>query len=503
MSISRRTSGFALTADQAAGRPWDLVVIGAGSAGLVGSRTAAALGASVLLVESGRFGGECLNTGCVPSKALIAAAAAAHAARHGASLGIHARDVEVDFAGVMAHVRDAIKVIAPVDSPDALARDGVHTLVGRAQFDSPRSVRVSGRRIEFRDALIAAGSTPVLSDVDGSASVDLLTNETFWDLDELPSRLLVEGGGAIGCEVAQAMARLGSTVTLVQRGKRLLTKEDPHASEVVLAALRADGVQVRLGATVTSFVPDRADGVPSRSGSAKISDGSDVEFDRVLSALGRRVRVDDLGLEAADVRLDDQGAVAVDDTLRTSNPNIRAAGDVTPLPRFTHTAGMYASVAATNAVLGLSRKADLEVVPRVTFTSPEVGAVGISPADADRLGMRVIVKHHEHVDRAITDGRTEGFTTVVVDRRGRVTGAVIVGPRAGESLAEFTTAIRARMNVRALASTIHAYPTYSDAGWNAVVTDAQRSLREGVLGWAIQGLSAIRRRRGQARSDRT
>ena len=496
MSISPRAVASALTADEAAGRSWDLVVIGAGSAGLVGSRTAAALGAGVLLIEAERFGGECLYTGCVPSKALIAAAATAHAARHGSGLGIRAHDVTVDFAGVMDHVRDAIRRIEPVDSPDALAREGVHTLVGRAQFDTPRTLLVNGQRIGFRDALLAAGSRPVRSDAEGSASVDILTNETFWELKELPARLLVQGGGAIGCEMAQAMARLGSAVTLVHGGERLLPKEEEAASEVVLAALRADGVDVRLGATVTSFTPARNGGRPSPSGTALISDGSDIAFDRVLAALGRRVEAEGMGLDAAEVRLDRRGAVAVDETLRTSNVHIRAAGDVTPLPRFTHTAGMYASVAATNAVLGLSRKADLEVVPRVTFTSPEVGAVGVAPAEAARRGMRVIVQQHRHVDRAIADGHTDGFTSVVVDRRGRVAGAVIVSPRAGESLAEFATAIRARLKVSALASTIHAYPTYSDAGWNAVVREAQRSVRTGLLGAAIRMLSAARRRRG-------
>jgi pyruvate/2-oxoglutarate dehydrogenase complex dihydrolipoamide dehydrogenase (E3) component len=501
MSTPRRRPARTLTATEARGRTWDLVVIGAGSAGLVGARTAAALGARVLLIEAHRFGGECLHTGCVPSKALIAAAATAHAARHGAGVGIRAEGVHVDFTEVMAHVHDAIRRIEPVDSPEALAVDGVHTLVGRARFDGPRAVIIDDQQITFRDALIATGSAPVRPTVAGSASVDILTNETFWNLEELPARLLVLGGGAIGCELAQAMARLGSVVTLVHRGARLLPKEDAAASAVVLAALRADGVEVRLETTTTSFAADVADSSDaedtalSPSGTARLSDGTDVAFDRVLAALGRHVETGRLGLGSARVRLDEKGAVAVDATLRTSNPRIHAAGDVTRLPRFTHTAGMYGSVAATNAVLGLSRRID-EVVPRVTFTSPEVGAVGVAPADAPRRGMRVIVQQHEHVDRAIADGHTDGYTSIVVDRRGRVTGAVIVGPRAGESLAEYTTAVRARMTVRTLATTIHAYPTYSDAGWNAVVKEAQRGLRSGIVARAIRLLAAVHRRRG-------
>ena len=202
---------------------------------------------------------------------------------------------------------------------------------------------VNGERIAFRDALIAAGSTPVRTSVEGEASIDVLTNETFWDLEELPARLLVQGGGAIGCEIAQAMARLGSAVTLVHRGDRLLPKEDAAASAVILAALRADGVDVRLGTTVRSFDSAGSDDDPSPSGTATLSDGTQVAFDRALAALGRRVEAGDLELSAAGVRLDRRGAVDVDASLRTSNPRIRAAGDVTPLPRFTHTCLLYTS----------------------------------------------------------------------------------------------------------------------------------------------------------------
>ncbi|TQJ30944.1 NAD(P)/FAD-dependent oxidoreductase [Microbacterium sp. SLBN-146] len=490
MTASHRRPGRTLTAREAAATTWDLVVIGAGSAGLVAARSAAVLGARVLLIESGRFGGECLHTGCVPSKALIAAAHAAHTARTSGRVGVHVDDVTVDFSAVMAHVREAIRTIEPVDSPDALTRDGIHTLAGRARFDGERSLVVDGGRIRFRDAVLATGSSPVLPDVPGAGAVEILTNETFWELEDLPARFLVLGGGAIGCELAQAMARLGSAVTLVHRGPRLLPKEEPAASALVLTALRADGVDVRLNATADAFEPAASGGV------ARLSDGSEVGFDRMLAALGRRVASADLGLDSAGIRLDDGGSVAVDAALRTSNPHVRAAGDVTPLPRFTHTAGVFGSTAATNAVLGLSRKADLDVVPRVTFTSPEVGAVGVAPGDAHALGMRVLVQDHAHVDRAISESDTAGRTSIVVDRRGRVTGASIIGPRAGESLAEYTTAVRAGLDVRRLATTTHAYPTYSDAGWNAVVKEAQRGLRTGIVGAAIRLLAAVHRRWG-------
>jgi pyruvate/2-oxoglutarate dehydrogenase complex dihydrolipoamide dehydrogenase (E3) component len=494
MVTSPRRTARILTAEQAATRVWDLVVIGAGSAGLVGAKTAAHLGARVLIVEAHRFGGECLHTGCVPSKALIAAASAAHAAREGGELGVSAT-VRVDFPAVMAHVRRAIAAIAPVDGPDALAGEGVFSVQGRATFAAPRTVVVDGRAIRFRDALVATGSSPRLPDAPGVGAVDVLTNETFWDLDEQPARLLVNGGGAVGCEIAQAMARLGSTVTVVHRGERLLEKEEPRASAIVLDALRADGVDVRLGVSVTEWAGEEGSTGPTAGGLARLSDGGEVRFDRVLAALGRRVDTSGLGLDAAGVRLDDSGAIVVDRTMRTSNPRIRAAGDTTPLPRFTHTAGMYASVAATNAVLGLRRAIDSDAVPRVTFTAPEVAAVGVAPADAADRGLRVVVQPNRDVDRAIADGRTEGYTAVVLDRRSRVRGAVVVGPRAGEALAELTVATRLGLTAGALAGTIHAYPTYSDAGWSAVVADTRRALSGGAVGLAIRLLRVIRRRR--------
>lgn len=483
-SVSRRRAR-PLTAVEAGRAEWDLVVVGAGSAGLVGARTAAVLGARVLLVEANGFGGECLFTGCVPSKALIAAADAAHDARVAARMGIHVDGVRVDFAAVMAHVKGAIAAIEPVDSPETLAETGVYTLRGRARFDGPRSLVVEGVGIRFRDALVATGSTPIVPE-----GVDVLTNETLWDLDELPANLLVLGGGAIGCEMAQAFVRLGSRVTLVHRGDRLLPKEDPAASALVLSALRADGVDVRLGMTLA----EASRGVGGTT--ARLADGTTVVVDRVLAALGRRVDTTGLGVEAAGVDLDRSGAIAVDRTLATSNPRIRAAGDATPLPRFTHTAGMFGSIAATNAVLGLSRRVRLDDVPRVTFTSPEVAAVGTSTVDAADSDVRIVETAHHDLDRAIAEGRTAGFTRLAVDRKGRVVGATIVGPRAGESLGELSTAVSRGLSVRDLAGVLHAYPTYSDAGWNAAVRDAQGALRTGAVAAVIRLLRRVRRRRG-------
>lgn len=476
------------------------MVIGAGSAGLVASRTAASLGARTLLIEADRFGGECLYTGCVPSKALIAAAHAAHAARTAHRYGVDVADVAVDFARVMASVRAAITTIEPVDSPEALVAKGVSVLRGRARLSGPQTFVVDGVEIAFRDAILATGSTAVVPDVPGADAVDVLTNDTFWNLDALPRTLLVQGGGPIGCEIAQAMARLGSAVVLVHRGDRLLPREDAAAGDAIRAALSADGVDVRLGTSVERMTASDDPG----SGEATLTDGTTVLFDRVLAAAGRRARVDGLGLEAAGVALTDHGDIAVDDTLATSNPRIRAVGDVTPLPRFTHTAGYFGSVAASNAALGLFRRADGAGVPRVTFTAPEVGAIGVSPDDARARGWTVVTQPHHDLDRAIADGEPTGSTTLVADPRGRLRGALVIGPRAGEVLGELTTAIGAGLSIRDLASTMHAYPTYADGAWNGAVQSAQKGLASGPVAFGIRMLRRWHGRRHALphRSDR-
>lgn len=478
-----------LSAEQASRARWDLVVIGAGSAGLVGARTAAALGARVLLIEGGRFGGECLHTGCIPSKALIAAADAAQEARDAGRFGVSAGTVSIDPVAVMAHVRAAIEQIAPVDSPDALAAAGVHTLAARAHFDGPRSVVAGGRRIRFRDALIATGSSPARPDPSTTGAVDVLTNESFWELDRLPTSLLIIGGGAVGCELAQALSRLGSRVVLAHRGDRLLPKEDPDASRIVEEALRADGVDVRLSTTLVG-----AGAAPDGATEATLSDGTSVTVQRLFAALGRQVETAGLGLDAAGVALDPSGAIAVDSAMRTSNPRIRAAGDVTPLPRFTHAAGAFASTAASNAVLGISRRVDPDRLPRVTFTSPEVAAIGLSRDAASSRDQRVVDHPHDHVDRAVTDGRTTGFTRIVLDRTGRIVGATIVGPRAGESLGELSLAVSAGRRARDLAAAVHAYPTYSDGVWNAAIAGSRGALTTPVARFAIRVLRGLRRR---------
>jgi pyruvate/2-oxoglutarate dehydrogenase complex dihydrolipoamide dehydrogenase (E3) component len=474
------------------GHVWDLVVIGGGSAGIVGAKTAASLGASVLLIERDRTGGDCLWTGCVPSKALIAAAHAAAAGRSSARLGVKVTGVDVDFAAVMAHVREAIHHIAPVDSVDALEAAGLQVLAGTARFEQGGTLAVDGQRISYRQVLLATGARPAIPPIPGLADVDYLTSDTLWDLDHAPGRLAVLGGGSIGCELGQAFARLGSDVTIIEGLPRILPREDPDASAAVHRALVDDGVRVLTGSPV-SAVTGLADG----SGRLTVGTGPDAEdvaFDRLVVAVGRTPRTSDLGLDAVGVERDPRGFVIVDAALRTTNRRVWAAGDLTGHPQFTHTAGVHGSLAASNAVLGIRRKVDLRAVPRVTFTDPEVAAVGSPTSIDDRAtGVRVLTREHDLVDRAVAEADMGGFARVAVDGKSRIVGATVVGPRAGETLGELTLAVRKRMRTRDIAGTIHPYPTYSDGPWNAAIDDVQRSFESPGMQRAMGLLLKLRR----------
>ncbi|MGI8415657.1 MAG: dihydrolipoyl dehydrogenase family protein, partial [Nakamurella sp.] len=445
------------------GNTWDLLIIGGGTAGIVAAKTAAGFGASVLLVERDRTGGDCLWTGCVPSKALLAAAHAAADARTAARLGVHIDGVRVDFAHVMAHVRQAITTIEPEDGPTALRAAGVRVVHGTARLSGPHTAVIDGTTIRFRQALLATGSRPSMPDIPGLADAHPLTSDTIWQLSHLPGRLLVLGGGSIGCELGQAFARLGSTVTIAEAAPTILPREDPAAARLLLAALAQDGVDVHTGAAVTAVDRDWAGTLR-----VSVSTGT-VSVDAILVAVGRRPRTADIGLEMAGVDTDERGSVVVNDRLQTSNWRIWAAGDLTGYPQFTHTAGVHGATAASNAVLGLRRTVDTATIPRVTFTQPEVAAFGVNPHQAAATGLTVRDIHHEQVDRAIAEDATRGITRLVLDRKGRVVGASIVGPRAGESLAELVLAARHGLRARDLAAAMHAYPTYGDAVWKAAI----------------------------------
>ncbi|MEP6797742.1 MAG: FAD-dependent oxidoreductase [Lapillicoccus sp.] len=473
--------------DGGPGSAWDLVVVGGGTAGLVAAKTAAGFGASVLLVERDRIGGDCLWTGCVPSKALLSAAHAAAEARTASRYGVHVASLTVDFPAVMAHVREAIAAIEPTDSPAAMRAAGVSTAHGSARFTGPNEVAVDGVPVRFRQALIATGAAPVVPPIPGLAQAGPLTNESVFGLTRRPGRLLVLGGGSIGCELGQAFARLGATVTIVEAAARLLVREDPDAADLVTRALVADGVEVRTGVAVAEVHPD------GEAWSAVLADGCEIGFDTVLVAVGRRPRTSSLGLEIAGVDVDQRGFVCVDARLRTTNRRIWAAGDLTGHPQFTHTAGVHGSLAASNAILGLRRRVDLSSIPRVTFTQPEVAAVGVSGENAKAWGLVVRTVTHDEVDRAIAEQQTAGFSRLALDGKGRVVGATIVSPRAGESLAEAVLAIRHGLRARDLAAATHTYPTYSDGLWKAAIAQVQVQLSMGVTRRATRVMTAVRR----------
>lgn len=470
-------------------RAWDLLVLGGGTAGLVGAQTAAQLGARVALVERHRTGGDCLWTGCVPSKALLAAAAAA--VGPATALGTTSRGLDVDFDAVMAHVARAIRTIEPVDSPEALEQAGVTVLHGTASLTGRSTVDVDGREQRFKQLLVATGSSPVVPTVPGLRESKPLTSETVWDLKKLPVRLVVMGGGSIGCELGQGFARLGSKVTIVEAASRLLPGEDPDAAALVHAALEVDGATVLAGHHVVEVV-----GEPGGPGEVHLRNDearSTVPFDRLLVTVGRRPRTQDLSLGRAHVRLDDDGFVIVDRRLRTTNPRVWAAGDVTPHPQLTHVAGVHASLAASNAVLGLRRRVDLSAIPRVTYTDPEVAAVGASSWSEDDTRPRTVTRDHGKVDRAVAQGRTDGFSRLVLGPRHRVIGATVVGPRAGESLAEITLVVRLGLTTSDLTGTMHPYPTYGDGLWNAAIADTQARLASPPVRLLTRALTIARR----------
>jgi len=433
---------------------YDLVVLGGGTAGLVSSMIAAGAGARVALIERERTGGDCLWTGCVPSKSLIAAAGLAHHMRHADTVGLAPVDPQIDFERVMGHVSRAIATIAPHDSPERLRACGVEVIEAEGHFVAPGRIDAAGRTLRWRTAIIATGSRPVLPPVRGLADAQPLTTDSVWSLRQLPGRLVVLGGGPIGCELAQAFARLGAHVTIVEMADRLLVKEEPRASAMIAERLRGEGIDVRTATRATAV----------RDGGLLLDSGTGVAFDRILVAAGRAPRTTDLGLDSVGVDVDARGAVTVDRRLRTSGRGIFAAGDVTGLLPFTHVAGHHARIAASNALFHTRSKVS-STIPWVTFTDPEVARVGLSEEQArERWGDRVQIAHvdYDRLDRAIISGEAYGFAKLVADARGRLVGATIAAPGGGEAIAELTAWISQGAKIDAISRTVHAYPTLGE-----------------------------------------
>jgi len=442
---------------------YDLVVVGAGTGGLVSAAIGAALGARVALVERRRMGGDCLNFGCVPSKGMLRAARSWAAARSShESFGGPPVSGSGDFTAAMAGMREIRAGISDVDAAERFSGMGVDVFFGEGRFDSRRSLLIDGRdRLEFRRAIIATGTRPTVPDVPGLDGSDFLTNENVFDLDRRPDRLLVLGAGAIGCELSQAFARLGSAVVLLDLENRVLAREEADAAELVLAALRRDGVEFIGGADVT--------GVESSDGRTVLRyevDGrpGEVEGDALLVAVGRTPIVD-LDLDRAGVDHDREG-VKVDDRLRTSNRRVYAVGDVASPYKFTHAADAQARLAVRNALfLGRGRMSRL-VIPWATYTSPELARVGMSPAEADDEGIEVesVTVPLSEVDRARLDGDTDGFVRMHL-RAGsdEIVGATIVSAHAGELISQVTQAMTRGVGLKEFSDVVFPYPTTAEA----------------------------------------
>jgi pyruvate/2-oxoglutarate dehydrogenase complex dihydrolipoamide dehydrogenase (E3) component len=449
-----------------AGR-YNLVVIGAGTAGLVCAAGAAGLGARVALVEKHRLGGDCLNYGCVPSKALLRCARAAAEARHAADFGVVVPGpVQVDFAGVMARMRRLRAGISHHDSVERFRGLGVDVFLGEARFTGPDRVEVAGQTLEFARAVIATGSRPAMPGVPGLEKLGPLTNETVFDLTELPRRLAVIGAGPVGCELAQAFRRFGSDVHLVNRSPRLLPKEEPEAASVVQRRFEREGVQLHLGAKpLAAECDDTPDGPQWSLVIEENARPLRLAVDAILTAVGRRPNVEGLGLDAAGVHTGPAGVV-VNDYLQTTNPRVYAAGDVCSPYKFTHAADAMARVVLRNALFFRRARASELVIPWCTYTDPEVAHVGLTAQQAREQGVEAQTLRLPlyEVDRAILDGETEGFAAILArDGGDRIVGATVVAAHAGDLIAEVALAMTHGLGLAALSRTILPYPTQGEA----------------------------------------
>lgn len=448
---------------------YDLVVIGAGTAGLVTAKGAAGLGIGlkVAMIEKNLLGGDCLNVGCVPSKCIIRSSRVVAEMKQALPFGVQPPDeIKIDFPAVMARMRQVRTKISPIDSAIAAKKAGVDVFFGEASFQSENTVAVNGQVLKFKKAVIATGARAVRPKIAGIEAAGYLTNETVFSLTELPSRLAVIGGGPIGCELAQAMQRLGSEVILFHKGSHLLDKEDAKAAEVVQQALVRDGVRLILNSQIEKIEPNSAGKVinfTSHTGAESI------EVAEILVGAGRQPNVD-LNLEAAGVEYDRRQGVKVNDYLQTTNSKIYGAGDICMGWKFTHAADAAARIVIKNTLfspfgLGKSKLSDL-TMPWVTYTDPEIAHVGMyeESAQAQGIDCHTIKIDFEDVDRALADGATEGFLKIL-HRRGsdEILGATIVASHAGEMISEITTAMVGKMGLSKLSTVIHPYPTQAGA----------------------------------------
>ena len=465
-------------------------MIGAGSAGLVSAYIAAAVKAKVTLIEKDKMGGDCLNTGCVPSKALIKSARLVAQAKRAREFGFKAMQVDFDFADVMERVQRVVRAVEPHDSAERYTKLGVECLKGEAKITSPWTVEVKGetgrRALTTRAIVIAAGARPFVPPIPGLAEIGCLTSDTVWNLRALPPRLVVLGGGPIGCELAQCFARFGSRVTQVEMLPRILIREDPEISEMVARQFREERIDVRTDHKAVRVL---------REGGEKLllceHDGSEVRiaFDELLCAVGRVANTEGYGLEELGIELSPARTVSTNEYLQTLYRNTYACGDVAGPYKFTHTASHQAWYAAVNALFGGVKRfrADYSVIPWATFTDPEVARVGLNETEANERNVAYDVTKYalEDLDRAIADGETTGVVKVLTaPGRDRILGATIAGEHAADLIVEFITAMKHGIGLNKILGTIHIYPTLAEANKYAAGNWKRAHAPQGLLKWA-------------------
>ncbi len=495
-SLARHVHPPDWTNPEPSGR-YNLVVIGAGTAGLVAAAGAAGLGAKVALIERSMMGGDCLNVGCVPSKALISAARAFHHVKHSHRFGVRIEgEVSLDFPAVMQRMRRLRARIAPNDSAERFRDLGIDVFLGEARFTGAHTVSVAGKTLEFAKACIATGTRALVPPIDGIEQVEFLTNETIFSLTEQPRSMAIIGAGPIGCEMAQTFARFGTEVHLIEAMDQILTREDADAAGIIATALEDDGVHIHCCGKAARVQPREGGGVVVSVDQEKMGRKWEVEVEKLLIAVGRRPNVEGLDLQAAGVEYDKQG-VRVNDALQTTNPDVFAAGDICFPYKFTHVADAMARIVIQNALfdfkINRKKKASALTIPWCTYTEPEIAHAGLSEDDARTKGVDIetIRIDLDDVDRAILESEDVGFLKVHVQKGSdRIVGATLVAARAGDMISELTTAMQAKLGLGGLANVIHPYPTQAevirkagDAYNRTRLTPTVKAIFNRILAW--------------------
>ena len=460
-------------------KDFNQIVIGGGSAGLVTSYISTIVGAKVALVEKHKMGGDCLNTGCVPSKALIKSAKIAHAIRKSKAYGIDST-LDVNFEKVMNRVQSVIKSIEPHDSIERYTDLGVDCFTDHAHIISPNEIKIGDKIFTTKNITIATGASPFIPPFKGLEHVKILSSENLWELRKKPTSLVVLGGGPIGCEMAQAFNRLGVQVTLVERAPKLLTREDEKASEIILNTLKSEGVNILVNTEIDEF---------TSSNMIKTKDGKQIEFSHIIFALGRKPNTKGFGLENLNLEYNPDGTIKVDSYLRTTKyKNIFACGDVTGPFQFTHTASHQAWHLAVNSLFSpfYKKKINYRVIPRVTFTDPEVASLGLNEEKLKSNNIKFMTTVYElsESDRALCESETEGFVKVLTHKKtDEILGATIVSPVAGEMLTEFSFSMNHKKGLNGILSTVHPYPTWSESNKAVAGQWKKKTKPEKVLDW--------------------